>query len=188
MRIIGGSHRGRKLATPPGTDTRPTSDKLRQAIFNILTHAAWSDLYWPETSVLDGFAGSGALGFEALSRGAGQAFFFDIAAPALACLKQNAKDLELGNKSRIVQTSALSPPPPPSRVNLVFLDPPYRQNLVVPALIGLERAEWLAPQCLAVIETARDENLAPPAGWTIHDQRPQGTSMIAFWQYGSGTA
>jgi 16S rRNA (guanine966-N2)-methyltransferase len=182
MRIVGGSHRGRKLAAPVGKNTRPTSDKLRQSIFNILNHAAWSNLYWPEKTVLDAFAGSGALGFESLSRGAAQAFFFDLHAPVIDCIKNNATNLGMTEKSQIIRASCLTPPPATSPANLIFLDPPYHQNLVLPGVLALQSQQWLGTQCIAVIETADDENLETPNGWAPCDQRSIGKSNVIFWR------
>lgn len=181
MRIIAGSHRGRAILTPPGLGTRPTSDRLRQTIFNILSNAPWSPIFWPETIVIDAFAGSGALGFEALSRGAQSALFFDTNRAAQKCLAENARNLGLLYQCKIINNSVLIPPPLNYTANLVFLDPPYHQNLVLPALAALTTANILTSACLAVIETASDEALSAPTGWVIHDQRVQGKSKITFW-------
>ena len=155
IRIIGGAWKGRRLQAPPGAETRPTSDRVRQALFDMLWHAPWAGRAAIERAVvLDAFAGTGALGLEALSRGAMSATFFERDRDALAALRRNLAIA--GEAARVLAADALKPPPG-TPCTLIFLDPPYRQNLVAPAITALGRAGWLAPDALLVAEIARDE-------------------------------
>lgn len=182
MRIIAGSHRGRPLVTPSGQETRPTSDRMRQSLFNILENAPWSPIHWSETYILDAFAGSGALGFEALSRGARHAWFWDISPHAITCIHKNAQNLGFTTQSTIVKCSPQNPPAPKADINLLFLDPPYHQGLVTRALNACQSHKWLGQDCLAVIETAKDEEIDLVDGWQQVDQRFMGKSQLLFWQ------
>ena len=155
MRIVAGLWRGRALATPKGDTTRPTADRVRQALFDMLAHAPWAG---PDTLrgaiVLDAFAGTGALGLEALSRGAAHAHFIERDRTALATLRANIATLRA--PATIHAADAIAPPPG-HPCTLVFLDPPYAQGLVDRALAALDTAGWLAPNALIVAETGREE-------------------------------
>ena len=155
MRIIGGSARGRTLKTPVGQDIRPTSDKVRLAIFNAL----FSRGGILDAIVIDAFCGTGALGLEALSQGAQAAYFFDNARISLALTKENAADLGFVDQCQFVQKDAAKLGEKPA-ANLpathVFLDPPYRKNLVAPALDGLKSGGWLTPDAMIIVETEAD--------------------------------
>ena len=164
MRIIGGAWRGRTLRPLIGGDTRPTADRARQTLFDMLGHAPWAP---PDglrgLRVLDAFAGTGAFGLEALSRGAAHATFVDNSPVALAVLRGNVALLGAAAQSTILavdirQVSRVAQP-----ASLIFLDAPYRQGLTVPALMRLAATHWLGPDTLIVIETAADEE-APDAG------------------------
>ena len=182
MRIVSGLHRGRVLVAPDTRKTRPTSDKARETLFNMLTHAPWApDLQ--EARVLDLFAGSGALGLEALSRGACSVLLVDMAGAARQAIKQNIDTLGVASQARWHRRDAtrlgtlpeeFTPP-----FNLVFLDPPYQKGLVTPCLRGLRRGGWLAPQALAVIETEASET-PDLSGWTLHDSRTSGAAKLWF--------
>ena len=182
MRIIGGRHRGRQLLAPPGAAVRPTSDRAREALFDILSHGrfAASGLPFAGESVLDAFAGTGALGLEALSRGAARAVFIENAADALAALRRNIAALGEGERARILPGDATRPPRASEACALVFLDPPYRSGLAGPALAALAAAGWLAPEALAVVETAAREKMPPPAGFTLLDERRYGAARLTF--------
>ena len=178
MRIVGGSLGGRVLRAPAGAATRPTSEKVRQAIFNILPD--------PEGAhVLDVFAGSGALGIEALSRGAAHATFFETAKPALAAVKANLHDLALDDRATVIAGDAVAlagrhAPPAPYR--LVFIDPPYRSDLAVRAAQNLAPAN-LADDSVIVIE--HDRRNAPPdeLGSLLRtDQRRYGDTLVSFYR------
>lgn len=158
MRIIGGAWRGRRLHAPPGAATRPTSDRVRQALFDMLLHARWAGRGALEgAAVLDAFAGTGALGLEALSRGAATATFLERDRAALAALRANVAACGAGDRTRVLDADALWPPSPGAPAALVFLDPPYGENLVPRAVAALAGAGWLAPDALLVAEVGRDE-------------------------------
>src|SRR3954453_556171 len=156
MRIVGGRLRGRALAAPKSQAIRPTADRLRESLFNILTHA-YSD---PITSarVLDLFAGTGALGFESLSRGATFVQFVDDGAEARALLRQNVEALGLGAITRIFRRDAtqLGPVHPAEPFSLGFLDPPYGKGLAEKALTSARQGGWLTRDALVVVEEAVD--------------------------------
>jgi 16S rRNA (guanine966-N2)-methyltransferase len=162
VRIVAGAWRGRRLAAPAGAATRPTADRVRQALFDMLLHAPWGgrDVI-VGVAVLDAFAGSGALGLEALSRGAGRATFLERDPAALAILRANVAACGAVAQSRVTEADATRPPPG-TPCGLVFLDPPYREGLAERALPALARAGWLAPTALLVIESGRDEAVALP--------------------------
>src|SRR4030095_15105704 len=164
MRIVGGRLGGRTLASPRSQAIRPTADRLRESLFNILVHA-YGD---PVTGarVLDLFAGTGALGLEALSRGAAFALLVDDAAEARALLRENVAALGLGGVSRIFRRDAtrLGPAHPLEPFSLVFLDPPYGKGLAEKALLSARDGGWLAPSALIVVEEAADAAFTTPVG------------------------
>jgi len=188
MRIVAGRHRGRVIAAPADASVRPTSDRVRENIFNILTHGRLSAEGWSleGATVLDAFAGSGALGLEALSRGAADAVFLDTDLAALECARRNVKALGEEPHSVLVQADASHPPMPakvrghPRPRSLVFLDPPYNSGLAGAALAALEAADWLAPGALAVVELGRGERFTMPQGFTLADERRYGRTRILF--------
>jgi len=179
MRIVGGRFRGRALIAPPRADTRPTSDRLRETIFNILEHG---DYPLAGASVLDLFAGTGALGLEALSRGAKFALFVEESATARAAIRANIEALGLTGATKIFRRDAsalgVMPPRAGDPFALVFLDPPYGKGLVRPALEGLRDGGWLAPLATLVIETGADETLVLPSGFVERDRRRYGDTML----------
>jgi 16S rRNA (guanine966-N2)-methyltransferase len=182
MRIVAGRHRGRRLLAPPGEKVRPTSDRAREALFNILSHGqlAAEGIPFAGAAVLDAFAGTGALGLEALSRGAAEAAFIEQDREALATLRQNIAALGEDVHSRIVSGDATRPPRAPSAYALAFLDPPYRSGLAPAALTALDGAGWLSPESLAVIELAAREELTLPAGFFLLDERVYGAARLLF--------
>ncbi len=176
MRIIAGAWRGRSLAAPPGAATRPTADRVRQALFDSLLHAPWGGRALIEGArVLDAFAGTGALGLEALSRGAEHATFFEIGRAALAVLRANIAACRANSLCTVLAADAAAPPPAPAACRLVFLDPPYRLGLLPAALDGLREQGWIAPGALLVIETARDE---PAPSGTALLERAHGAARL----------
>ena len=189
MRIVAGRHRGRRLLAPPGETVRPTSDRAREALFNILSHGqlAAEGIPFAGAAVLDAFAGTGALGLEALSRGAAEAAFIERDPEALATLRQNIAALGEDSHSRVVPGDATRPPRAPLACALVFLDPPYRSGLATAALGALEAAGWLMPQALAVIELAAREELTPPARFFLLDERRYGAARLLFLRRGETT-
>lgn len=187
MRIISGRFRGRALAAPAGLATRPTADRARQGLFDMLEHARWSPGL-RGARVLDLFAGTGALGLEALSRGAASAVFAETAGPALAALRRNIAGCRLEpQEARAVAGDALRLPAPPAGFapcTLVFADPPYGQGLGERALAALAPG-WLAPCALAVIEEAAAGELAVPEGWQLVEERRFGAARFWFLQAGA---
>lgn len=181
MRIIGGALRGRRLAAPPGSTTRPTADRVRQALFDSLVHAPWAG---PESitdaHVLDAFAGTGALGLEALSRGAMDAVFFETDAAACRVLSANITACRMEDRTRIVAADATRPPPG-QPCSLVFLDPPYDdERLLSGALSALASAGWIAPAALLVIETRARHR--PPTLGGLLAERHYGAARIGFFR------
>jgi 16S rRNA (guanine966-N2)-methyltransferase len=188
MRIVAGKHRGRRLLAPPGATVRPTSDRARQALFNILSHGGFAaeGIPFAEAVVLDAFAGTGALGLEALSRGAAEAVFIEQDRDALAILRKNIEALGESARSRIIPGDATRPPRAISGCAVVFIDPPYRSGLAAPALVTLAAAGWFASRALAVVELAARERLAPAAGFTMLDERVYGAARLVFLRHEAG--
>lgn len=182
MRIVGGRHRGRRLLAPPGEAVRPTSDRAREALFDILSHGRFAEggIPFAEAAVLDAFAGTGALGLEALSRGAAEAVFIERDREALAILRRNLELLGETDRARVIPGDATRPPRGARRCAVAFLDPPYRSGLAAPALEALAAAGWLAPGALAAIEIAAREKLVAPAGFTLLDERVYGAARLVF--------
>ncbi|MGE5268363.1 MAG: 16S rRNA (guanine(966)-N(2))-methyltransferase RsmD [Thiohalocapsa sp.] len=182
VRIIGGVHRGRRLAAPPGEAVRPTSDRAREAAFNILSHGdfAKDGLPFAGRPVLDAFAGTGAFGLEALSRGAAAAILIESETPALVALRRNVMTLGENERAHIIAGDATHPPPAAFACAVAFLDPPYHSGLAGPALLALAAAGWLMPQAIAVIEVAAREDLSPPAGFAAVDERVYGAARLVF--------
>jgi len=182
MRIIGGRLKGRQLKGPSSMTVRPTSDRLRETIFNVLAHAY--DAPVDGARVIDLFAGTGALGLEALSRGATFTLFVDDSSEGRALLRANVEALGLGGESKIFRRDAtrLGPMPPQQSFTLAFLDPPYEKDLVPRAMASLREGEWLALGALCVVEESSAVEIAPMAGFTHLETRTYGETQIQFWQ------
>ena len=188
MRIVAGAHKGRALVTPKGRGTRPTADRTREAVFNVLAHASWMTA--PRASGLDGvrvidlFAGSGALGFEALSRGASFALFIETDAAARGAIRQNAETLGVMGVTRIHRRDATALGDKPAGLgapfDLAFLDPPYGQGLAPIALARLVEGGWLAAEAVAVVEVGKDEPDPEAEGFGLEDVRSYGEAKVAF--------
>ena len=179
LRIIAGSWRGRTLAAPAGATTRPTAERMRQALFDMLMHAPWAEGCIEGANVLDAFAGTGALGLEALSRGAATAYFIETERHALAALRANVAACKAADCATVIAGDALRPKPGVP-CGLVFLDPPYAQDLVPNAIGALARAGWIAPGALVIAETGRDEALVLPA--ELCAERVHGAARITAWR------
>lgn len=183
MRIIGGKLKGRTIKAPDGQGTRPTSDRTRESLFNILAHADWAPAL-EGARVIDAFAGSGSLGFEAISRGAAFCLFVETEAAARGCIRDNVEAFQLFGNTRIHRRSATDLGPKPAGLgapfNLVFLDPPYRHGLIPPALEQLAAGQWIAPDALVVAETGADEPELAVAGWEAIDSRIYGAARVSF--------
>ena len=156
MRIIAGTWRGRVIEAPPGAATRPTADRVRETLFSMLTSRLGS---LDGLRVADLFAGSGALGFEALSRGAADVTFVENEAQAIAALRRNAAKLDAGDRMQISARSALALPPPAAPFDLIFADPPYAPGSGNAAAAAVMHAGWLAPGGWLAVETARRERV-----------------------------
>lgn len=179
MRIIAGTWRGRALVAPQGTATRPTADRVRQALFDMLLHAPWAGRETIDGAhVLDVFAGTGAFGLEALSRGAAHATFIEHDRAALTALRSNVAACRAQDRSTVLPVDVLVVPPG-EPADLVFLDPPYRQDLVRLALVRLRAVGRLAPNALLIAETARDE---PPPVEDRLAERMHGAARISIWR------
>ena len=182
MRIVGGRHRGRRLLAPPGEAVRPTSDRAREALFDILSHgrSAADGIPFAGAAVLDAFAGTGALGLEALSRGAAEAVFFERDPEALAILRRNVASLGENARAEILACDATRPPRAGLRCAVAFLDPPYRSGLAAAALGAIAAAGWLAADALAVVEVGAREGFVAPAGFALIDNRVYGAARLVF--------
>jgi len=180
MRIVGGRLRGRALAAPKSQAIRPTADRLREALFNILAHAYGDPA--EGARVLDLFAGTGALGFEALSRGAAFVLFVDDGAEARALLRGNVEALGVGGTTKVYRRDAtkLGPVTPLEPFSLVFLDPPYGRGLAEKALASARDGDWLTPGALAVVEEAADAGFKPPQGFDEVERRSYDDTEFVF--------
>lgn len=182
MRIDSGAHKGKKLVVPEGRDVRPTADRARQAIFNMLVHGADAVR---GAAVLDAFAGSGALGLEALSRGAASLVAFEKDPAALKALRANVVGCREQDRASIRQADALRPPPPggfgaAAPASLVFLDPPYGKDLVPAALLALGRSGWIAGDAVIVAEMDRRDVFEIPNGYAVEIDRHYGKARIVI--------
>ena len=183
MRIVGGTFKGRRLVAPEGRDVRPTSDRVRESIFNILEHAAFSPGF-TNASVIDVFAGTGALGLEAMSRGARTVTFIEHDDRSRATILKNAGTLGKARAIHVLRLDATKLPPPPRAANcpatLAFLDAPYDQDISGPTLLSLHGRGWIGPQSLCVVETPSKSEFQAPRGFEILDQRKYGAAKISF--------
>lgn len=185
MRVVGGRLRGRALAAPKSKAIRPTADRLRESLFNILAHAYDDPI--SRARVLDLFAGTGALGIEALSRGAAFTLFVDEGAEARALMRENIAALGLGGVSKIFRRDAttLGRAHPLEPFALVFLDPPYGQNLAEKALGSARAGGWLAPHALIVVEEGTKARFAAPPGFTELERRAYDDTEFIFLRFNS---
>lgn len=205
MRIIAGTRKGRILTAPTGTTTRPTADRVRQALFDMLLHAPWGGQAILNTAhVLDAFAGTGALALEALSRGAASATFFESDRSALAALRTNIAGCQWQDRCTVIPRDVTKPPRAKQAASLLFLDPPYQQGLPARTLAALAAQGWISPDAIAVIETGAQEALplhdraapeAPPENAPMDDgvvlpvfsgtllaERKHGAARLSVWR------
>lgn len=176
MRIVGGKHKGRVLTAPDGRVARPTADRARQALFNILAH---SDLVALDGAhVVDCFAGSGALGLEALSRGAAHVSFVESHPDSIKAIRANLAALK--ENADIIRADATKLPLSKAACTLALVDAPYHSNLSAPCLSALVSGGWLADGALVVVEVAAKEEFQPPPGFDLHDQRIYGAARLIF--------
>jgi 16S rRNA (guanine966-N2)-methyltransferase len=187
VRIVGGEFRGRALKAQVGAGVRPTSDRAREAVFNILEHAPWSPGLVGQR-VIDVFAGSGALGLEALSRGAAYCLFVEMDADARGAIRDNAEALApggaLNGAMRIHRRDAADMGQKPAAdgapFDLAFLDPPYAKGLGERALAGLAAGGWLKPGAVCMLERGADEGALKAPGYDVLDERRYGAAQVAF--------
>ena len=189
MRIVAGKLKGRAIVAPEGMGTRPTSDRARQAVFNVLEHAAWAEPL-AGARVMDLFAGSGALGFEALSRGAAFALFVETDEDARGTIRDNADTYGLMGATRVHRRSAIDlgvrPGSDGEAFDLAFLDPPYGKGLGEQALARLIEGNWLKPGALVVFERGSDEPEIETPGYDRLDARDYGAARVLFLRASSG--
>lgn len=185
MRIVAGKHRGLSLATPKDARVRPTSDRVREALFNVLAHNDFGIGFKIEGArVLDLFAGTGALGLEALSRGAHYVLFVDDHFESRGLIRRNVEAAHATGATKIWRRDATVLGDMPGNAggafDLVFLDPPYRKGLVELALVSARDGKWFAPSALVVAEMAADETFAVPSGFSALDERTYGDTKVVF--------
>jgi len=183
MRIVGGRFKGRALVTPEGSNTRPTSDRAREAIFNVLAHAEWA----PDIEgarVMDVFAGSGALGFEAMSRGAIHCLFVETDEAARGAIRDNVEVFGLFGTTRVHRRDATQlgqrPGGAAEAYDLIFLDPPYRKGLGEKALAALRAGNWLSQDAVVVFERAADEDDFATDVWEKINSKNYGAAQVLF--------
>jgi 16S rRNA (guanine966-N2)-methyltransferase len=183
MRIVAGRLKGRNIIAPEGQGTRPTSDRARQAVFNVLEHAAWAEPL-EGMRVIDLYAGSGALGFEAMSRGAGFCVFVEIDDAARGVIRENADAYGLMGATRVHRRSAIDlgvrPGSTGEAFDLAFLDPPYGQGLGAQTLARLREGDWLKPGAIVVFERGSDEPEIETPGYERLDDRTYGAARVLF--------
>ena len=184
IRINAGSHRGRMIEVPPGAGSRPTGARVREALFSILVHI---EPGVEGSTVLDACAGSGALGIEALSRGAARATFFETGQDALATIADSLQSLDLDDRAEAKRADAQKPPPNrDAPCDLVFLDPPYASVVAAIAPQALIEAGWIGPETLLIIETRRSEPVTPESGFTEIDRRGYGDTSLYLLKMSPG--
>ncbi|NJC42185.1 16S rRNA (guanine966-N2)-methyltransferase [Brevundimonas alba] len=183
MRIVAGSLKGRAIVAPEGQGTRPTSDRARQAVFNVLEHASWAEGL-QGARVMDVYAGSGALGFEAISRGASFCLFVETDEDARGAIRENADAYGVMGRTRVHRRSAVDlgvrPGSDGEAFDLAFLDPPYRKGLGEQTLARLLEGNWLRPGAVVVFERGSDEPEIDTPGYERLDARDYGAARVLF--------
>ena len=182
MRIVGGDLKGRRLQAPEDGRVRPTSDRIREALFNVLAHADFGEFSLQDARVLDLFAGTGALGLEALSRGGSFALFVDDDATSRGLIRTNAETLGLTGRTKIYRRDATRLGPRASSAgpafDLVFIDPPYGKGFGERALADLLGGDWLSPHALVVLEEDKSADVPVPPGFVELDRRSYATTQV----------
>ena len=183
MRIVGGQFKGRTLTVPEGRNTRPTSDRAREAIFNVLAHADWAPSL-DGARIMDVFAGSGALGFEAMSRGAAFCLFVETDEAARGAIRDNVETFALFGTTRVHRRDATllgaRPGGDGEAYQFAFLDPPYRKGLEYKALDCLREGNWLAKDAIVVLEQAADDDDFATDVWEIINTKIYGAARVLF--------
>lgn len=186
LRIIAGKHRGRKIFMKEGKDIRPTGARAREGVFNILLHGRFSGI---DNSplvgkrVVDLFCGSGALGLEALSRGAAQVTFVDQSSDSIALVRHNVDHLGETGNAKFVRSDSANLPASTQKFTLAFMDPPYKTELATKALESLHKNKWLEPDAVVVVEVSKTQEISPPAQYDVFDLRDYGNNRIYFLNY-----
>lgn len=184
VRIVGGALRGRRLAAPDGRTVRPTADRAREGLFNILEHgAAFADFDIRGAIVVDAFAGTGALGLEALSRGAERVYFLENDPVALKTLRANVEALDQTDRAEILNRDATHPGRAQAQCDLAFLDPPYASDFAIAALAELGEQGWLATDAVVVVEHAADADLIVSHNFEPIEQRRYGAAHFAIFRW-----
>lgn len=182
MRIIGGVHKGHRLLSPHTSHIRPTRDRIRESVFNILKHNPWSPTL-NNTYVLDACCGTGAYGLEALSQGGDFCLFIDHSPHALSIAQKNASKLLQQNRTHFLQIDVRYPPKALIQANLVFLDPPYHTPIISETLCALSHNGWIATQGIIVVEANPYENIPPIPSFNLLDYRKYHNTVLLFLQY-----
>jgi 16S rRNA (guanine966-N2)-methyltransferase len=188
LKIIAGKHRGRNIETKENAKIRPTGSRARGAIFNILMHRSFDESGESpliDKPVIDLFCGTGALGLEALSRGAGHVTFVDGSADSIALARQNARHMGEDANAHFIRSDSTSLPLARKQCSLAFLDPPYDSGLAVKSLSSLDKQGWLLPGAVVVVEISSRETLTPPEAYALVDERKYGNTKIVFLKYTS---
>jgi 16S rRNA (guanine966-N2)-methyltransferase len=186
MRIIAGRYRGKHLITPSDDSIRPTADRVRESIFDILSSRLGQS--FEGLRILDLFAGTGAMGLEALSRGAAGVVLVDTGVEARGVIRDNIEALGAGGVAKLLRrdATALGPSGTMGAFDVVFVDPPYGEGLGERALVSARAGGWIAPDAVIVVEEARDTALALPDGFTLDDRRDYGAAAVHFVSLASG--
>lgn len=185
MRIVAGSKRGLTLTAPAGDTTRPTADRAREALFSILTTPKYAGCL-RDRPVADFFAGTGALGLEAISRGASHGHFFETDPAALTALRANIDKAKWQAQATVHRKTALTPPAAPQPCGILFFDPPYHMLVAEQCLTAATRAGWLAPDGLAVVQIDPKADFATPDGFTLLDDRKYGAARFLLLERTDG--
>ncbi|MGB0629271.1 MAG: 16S rRNA (guanine(966)-N(2))-methyltransferase RsmD [Alphaproteobacteria bacterium] len=186
MRIVAGRHRGRNIIAPDGNEIRPTSDRVRESVFNILEHRDWGTggvSVLSGARVLDAFCGTGACGLEALSRGAAHVSFLDNTNSALDLCRRNIAALKEQERTEILRSDCLKPVRPALPFDLVFMDPPYNKNLAARALQALANAGWMAAKAICVVESGLSEEIPALNDFALLEDRQYGSTRIRIFQH-----
>lgn len=178
MRIVAGTLKGKILKSPKDDQTRPTSDAARESLFNILASRLFkSEQRWDKLTFLDAFAGTGAVGIEAISRGVSKAYFMENYLPALEVLKENTRGID---RAVVMSVDATVPPQTLNPVDIVFIDAPYTKHLWERALEGLKKSRWADEKTVLVVEVERAEEIVLPGGFELIDDRSYGRNRLLF--------
>ena len=186
MKIIAGKLKGRNIKTLENTDYRPTTGKVKEALFSILTSGMFIDddiSILNDATVLDLYSGSGSLGFEALSRGAKQVIFVDFNQDLLNIIKENARIYEETNNIIVLRADATALPPAKQSCDVVFIDPPYQKSLIKPTLESLHNKQWLRDGSIIVVESTKFEHIEDSANFTIVKNKLYGKTRILILKY-----